>query len=411
MAIEKRTAQELVVKAGLELMESGLIARTWGNVSARISDNVFVITPSGIPYEKLTADDIVEVTIDELAYDEEGLKPSSEKGVHAAAYKHHPEVDFIIHTHQIAASAVSVEEKDIAVPDAYKDVLGPVIPNAEYGMPSTGKLKDAVDAAIAANLQSKAILMRHHGTVCLGTDYDSAFQVVNTLEDFCKERVAEAVKAACPPSDGCQCKTMEDLACAYTATQVPAENRDIALVDLGSSVRDGDTFTLFVDGGEKYECSVETGKAVDGIAPRISELHSEIYKNTDDIIIRNYQTPEAVALSKKGDVQKAYLDDFCQIAGTTVANVNWEPASYRTDAVDIGKAASGRNAILVKGQGALCTGANPYDTEAVKLVLEKEAIAAMYGQIIGGANTLSTVDRILQRLVYKLKYSRQADKK
>ncbi len=411
MAIEKRTAQELVVKAGLALMESGLIARTWGNVSARISDNVFVITPSGIPYEKLTADDIVEVTIDELTYDEEGLKPSSEKGVHAAAYKHHPEVDFIIHTHQIAASAVSVEEKDIAVPDAYKDVLGPVIPNAEYGMPSTGKLKDAVDAAIAANPASKAILMRHHGTVCLGTDYDSAFKVVNTLEDFCKERVAAAVKAACPPSDGCSCKSMEDLACAYTATQVPAENRDIALVDLGSSVRDGDTFTLFVDGGEKYECSVETGKAVDGIAPRISELHSEIYKNTDDIIIRNYQTPEAVALSKKGETQKAYLDDFCQIAGTTVANVSWEPTSYRTDAVDIGKAASGRNAILVKGQGALCTGANPYDTEAVKLVLEKEAIAAMYGQIIGGANTLGTIDRVLQRLVYKLKYSRQADKK
>ena len=85
MAIEKRTAQELVVKAGLELMESGLIARTWGNVSARISDNVFVITPSGIPYEKLIPDDIVEVTIDELEYDENGLKPSSEKGVHAAA--------------------------------------------------------------------------------------------------------------------------------------------------------------------------------------------------------------------------------------------------------------------------------------------------------------------------------------
>lgn len=35
----------------------------------------------------------------------------------------------------------------------------------------------------------------------------------------------------------------------------------------------------------------------------------------------------------------------------------------------------------------------------------------MYGQIIGGANTLGTIDRILQRLVYKMKYSKQADKK
>ncbi|MBQ8468979.1 MAG: hypothetical protein IJ547_00080, partial [Clostridia bacterium] len=125
----------------------------------------------------------------------------------------------------------------------------------------------------------------------------------------------------------------------------------------------------------------------------------------------NYQTPEAVALSKKGEPEKAYLDDFTQIAGTTVNNCNWDPTSYRTDAVEIGKAASGRNAILIKGQGALCTGLNPYDTDAVKLVLEKEAIAAMYAQLVLGTSPLSTVDRFLQRLIYKMKYSKQADQK
>lgn len=410
MAIEKRLAQEQVVKAGLELMESGLIARTWGNVSARISNNEFVITPSGIPYEKMTPDDIVVVTIDECAYDEEGLKPSSEKGVHAAAYKHHPEVDFVIHTHQIAASAVSVAERDLSVSDEYKDILGDTVPNAEYGMPSTGKLKEAVDTAIAENPKSKALLMRHHGTVCLGTDYDDAFKVVNTLEAFCKDLMGKTLQTAGQDSS----LTDADLAAVYTNTVVAPEDRDIPLVDLGSSVREGDTFTLFLDGedgGEKYECLVASGKGVNGIAPRVAELHAEIYKNTDDIIIRNYQTPEAVALSKKGEVEKAYLDDFTQIAGAVVSNCNWDPTSYRTDAVEIGKSAAGRNAILVKGQGALCTGANTYDAEAVKLVLEKEAIAAMYAQILRQGAPLSTVDRILQRLVYKMKYSKQADKK
>ena len=412
MAIEKRKAQELVVKAGLELMEKGLIARTWGNVSARISDNVFVITPSGIPYEKLTPDDIVEVTVDECAYDEEGLKPSSEKGVHAAAYKHHPEVDFVIHTHQICASAVSVSGRDLQVTGDAKAVLGAVVPNAEYGMPSTGKLKDAVDAAIAANPTSKAFLMRHHGTVCLGTDYDDCFKVVDTLEDFCRDVMSKTVQSV-----GHNDKlTADDLAAVFTASVVAPENRDIALTDLGSSVRDGDTFTLFVngeDGGEKYECSVETGRAVPGarIAPRIAELHSEIYKNSDDILIRNYQTPEAIALSKQGEPEKAWLDDFTQIAGATVANCNWDPTSYRTDAPEIGKAARGRNAILIKGQGALCTGKNPYDTEAVKLVLEKEAIAAMYAQLVLGTSPLGAVDRTIQRLVYQMKYSKQADQK
>ena len=380
MAIEKRIAQELVVKAGLELMESGLIARTWGNVSARISDNVFVITPSGIPYEKLTPDDIVEVTIDELKYDENGLKPSSEKGVHAAAYKHHPEVDFVIHTHQIAASAVSVTGRDVPVSGEAKAVLGAVIPNAEYGMPSTGKLKDAVDAVIAANPTSKAFLMRHHGTVCLGRDYDDAFKVVNTLEDFCKEIMAKTV-AGVGHNDKL---TDADLAAVYTAAVVAPENRDIACEDLGIT----------------DDVGVDHGKQTDGME-----------RIVDDIIIRNYQTPEAIALSKKGEPEKAYLDDFCQIAGSVVANVNWDPTSYRTDAVEAGKAASGRNAILVKGHGALCTGMNPYDADAVKLVLEKEAIAAMYAQLVLGTKNLGTLDRVIQRLVYKMKYSKQADKK
>ena len=274
MAIEKRKAQELVVKAGLELMESGLIARTWGNVSARVSDNVFVITPSGIPYEKLTPDDIVEVTIDDCSYDENGLKPSSEKGVHAAAYKHHPDVDFVIHTHQIYASALSITGKDLTVSGDAKAVLGAVVPNAEYGMPSTGKLKDAVDTAISENPASKAILMRHHGTVCLGTDYDDAFRVVNTLEDFCKEQMAKTLQSVGHDRG----LTAEDLASVYTASAVAPEDRDIAQVDLGSSLREGDTFTLFLDGGDKYVCSVETGKSVPGeaIAPRVSELHAAI---------------------------------------------------------------------------------------------------------------------------------------
>ena len=63
MAYEVKEAKELVIKAGLELMEKGLIARTWGNVSARISDTQFVITPSGIPYEDLTPEKIVVLTL------------------------------------------------------------------------------------------------------------------------------------------------------------------------------------------------------------------------------------------------------------------------------------------------------------------------------------------------------------
>ena len=61
MAYELEEAKKLVVAAGKKLVESGLIARTWGNVSARISDTQFVITPSGRAYETLTPKEVVVV--------------------------------------------------------------------------------------------------------------------------------------------------------------------------------------------------------------------------------------------------------------------------------------------------------------------------------------------------------------
>ena len=76
MDMEIMQAKELVVRAGKQLVESGLIARTWGNVSCRVSDTQFVITPSGRAYETLTPEEIVLVNIADLSYDGD-VKPSS----------------------------------------------------------------------------------------------------------------------------------------------------------------------------------------------------------------------------------------------------------------------------------------------------------------------------------------------
>ena len=112
-------AKLAVIEAGKKLVEKGLIARTWGNVSCRISENEFVITPSGRSYEDLTPDEIVAVKIDDLSYDGD-VKPSSEKGVHASAYMLRPDCNFVIHTHQLNASVVSVMGKDMPVEEIVK---------------------------------------------------------------------------------------------------------------------------------------------------------------------------------------------------------------------------------------------------------------------------------------------------
>ena len=137
-----QAAKELVIKAGKEVVASGLIARTWGNISCRVSDTQFVITPSGRPYEGLTPEEIVLVNIADLSYDGD-VKPSSEKGIHAEAYKLRPEVNFVIHTHQMQASVISTLGFDInSVDPKSAEVIGDNVPLASYGLPGTGKLRE-----------------------------------------------------------------------------------------------------------------------------------------------------------------------------------------------------------------------------------------------------------------------------
>ena len=63
MAYNENEARALVIRAGHLLTERGLIARTWGNISARISDSEFIITPSGLAYDTLRPEQLVRVSI------------------------------------------------------------------------------------------------------------------------------------------------------------------------------------------------------------------------------------------------------------------------------------------------------------------------------------------------------------
>jgi len=180
----------IVCDAGRKLVREGLVARTWGNISCRVDENTFVITPSGRTYEELTPDDIVPVRIDDLSWSG-SIKPSSEKGLHAEVYKLKSDTAAVIHTHQLNASVVASARRDIPlISDEMRDIIGEKIPCAGYGLPGTKKLKTASAAALRET-GSKAALMANHGAVCYGTDMDNAFLVATTLERVCARFVEQ----------------------------------------------------------------------------------------------------------------------------------------------------------------------------------------------------------------------------
>ncbi|HWR23737.1 MAG TPA: class II aldolase/adducin family protein, partial [Feifaniaceae bacterium] len=184
--MEIQQAKEQVVLAGTELVRTGLIARTWGNVSCRTGGSSFAVTPSGRAYETLTPKEIVLCRTADASYEGE-IKPSSERGVHALVYRMRPEVGFVIHTHQLWASAVSACGLGFIPAEGFP-LLGDRVPVAAYGLPGTKKLRAGVAQALLETGGS-AVIMAHHGALCFGRDYGEAFLAAHQLEQACEAYV------------------------------------------------------------------------------------------------------------------------------------------------------------------------------------------------------------------------------
>lgn len=406
--MEIMPAKELVIKAGKELVESGLIARTWGNISCRISDTQFVITPSGRAYETLTPEEIVLVNIEDLEYEGE-IKPSSEKGIHAACYKLRPEVNFVIHTHQINASIISAIGMDInEVEGENAEIIGTNVPIASYGLPGTKKLRKGVIDAITRS-DSKAAVMAHHGAVCMGVDYDDAFKVAKSLEDVCERFVLNKYAAI----TGTVADSLEAIN-GYVVDKFVKKPLDAPEFPACKSERDGSVFNIsLVDGdGAITRIDIETGNVIagDGCAESI-ELHRAIYKKREDVnYISQTKDPFAVACSKMGKTMKPLIDDFAQIVGVTVKHASYNPNNSLKTSKKVVKALRGRNAVLLDNNGALCVAGNEFDAGAIEFITNKGAKIQVCAKMYEKVEPINPIETRLMHLIYKLKYSKQAEK-
>lgn len=184
MEIQYLKEREELVKAGMKLVEQGLVSRTWGNISIKVNDTEMLVTPSGKFYEDLTPSDMVLVNFKTNKYEKGGIKPSSEYKMHTGIYQDRKEINSIIHTHQMNASTCAAARREVPpVLDDLAQIIGPSVRCADYALPSTKKMGKAVVKALKGRY---AALMANHGAVCLGRDLDEAFVVCQVLEKGCK---------------------------------------------------------------------------------------------------------------------------------------------------------------------------------------------------------------------------------
>lgn len=393
------TAKKLVIEAGERLVATGLIARTWGNVSCRVDDKTFVITPSGKPYIGLTPDDIVEVAINTLEWGG-NVKPSSEKGIHAEVYKEFPEANFVIHTHQKVASAISAISGGIekVVGDAGK-LIGGRIYTGSYGLPGTKKLKKGVTKALRLS-PSKAVIMAHHGALCFGKDSEEAFQVANSLEQVCTKHILDSAKEKLGINSDNLDGFCTEMADNLTKSQKTVEI-DSSLVYNSVCNRDSGEI-VFTNKGDGSEMSMELNgaSAAIGSLADVVNAHKEIYRTypTFNNIIHNTSS-EVVAVSRLGKTMKPLLDDFAQICGPTVKCAAPDKCV---------KALKRKNAVLIKDMGALCCGSNEGDAQAVDMIMSKSSLTLLTAKVFGKEKAINPVEAWLMRIVYLTKYSKKA---
>jgi L-fuculose-phosphate aldolase len=177
-------AREAVVAAVRRLDALGMNRGSTGNAShrwARDGVDGMPITPTGMGSE-LTAGDLVWVGVDGRV--QGACQPSSEWHFHRAAYRARPDLQAVLHTHSVHATALACLDRPLPAFHYMVAVAGggdvPLVPYFTFG---TEALSQAVAAALA---ERDACLLAHHGLVACGTSMARAMKVVQEVESLCE---------------------------------------------------------------------------------------------------------------------------------------------------------------------------------------------------------------------------------
>jgi L-fuculose-phosphate aldolase len=173
-------AWEALVTTARRTVSDGLVVGTSGNVSVRVGDTVLV-TPSGVPYDRLTPDDVtgVDLTGRQVLG---ALAPTSELPMHLAVY-HTTDAGAVVHTHAVHATAVSTLVGELPLVHYMAAALGGAVRVAPYATYGTEALADNMLAALA---DRTGCLLQNHGTLTYGATLDQAYDRTAQLEWMCR---------------------------------------------------------------------------------------------------------------------------------------------------------------------------------------------------------------------------------
>lgn len=187
--------KEKVFRANLDLVKHGLVIFTWGNVSAIDRESgLVVIKPSGVDYDRMTADDMVVVNLNGNVV-EGHLKPSSDTPTHLVLYKAFPTIGGVVHTHSTYATAWAQAGLDIPnIGTTHADYFHDAIPCTADMTPEEvqGEYERETGNVIVRRFEhlnpmhTPGVLVKNHGPFSWGRDAADAVHNAVVMEQVAK---------------------------------------------------------------------------------------------------------------------------------------------------------------------------------------------------------------------------------
>ncbi|WP_295572575.1 L-ribulose-5-phosphate 4-epimerase [uncultured Microbacterium sp.] len=173
-----------------ELVRSGLVVWTGGNVSGRVPGaDLFVIKPSGVSYDDLAPENMILCDLDGNVVDGtpgSDRAPSSDTAAHAYVYRHMPEVGGVVHTHSDYAVAWAARGEEIpCVITAMADEFGGPIPVGPFAIIGDDSIGRGIVETLSGH-RSRAVLMQNHGPFTIGATAKDAVKAAVMLEDVAR---------------------------------------------------------------------------------------------------------------------------------------------------------------------------------------------------------------------------------
>lgn len=174
--------RNIVLDAIKQAVAQGLIHGTSGNIALRDDeDDVVAITPSGISYDGMTAEDIAIVDLNGKWLDGK-YKPSSEVPMHTAVMRARPDVRATVHTHAIFATIMAMGENPVLRPITPPQCEFTPVGIVPFTMPGSDDVADKVVETLGKD--GRSVLIKNHGMFSCGKNMKAAMNAAVYTEEM-----------------------------------------------------------------------------------------------------------------------------------------------------------------------------------------------------------------------------------